>query len=141
MKPKTTIEDGKTIHYSAGAIIERDGKILLLERAIPPPGWACPAGHVDEGETFEEAMRREVLEETGLRITTSTLVLKARFDKEPCSKGVEVHVWEVFLCSATGEVTPNERETLQVKWCTKDDLLRLDLELAWKEWLSRLSYL
>ena len=50
-------------------IIEIDGKIVLIERKNPPPGWALPGGFVDYGESFEQAAAREAREETGLTVT------------------------------------------------------------------------
>ena len=52
----------------AGSIIMNDeGKILLL--TIPNRDiWSYPKGHMEEGETVEQATRREVLEETGYEI-------------------------------------------------------------------------
>ena len=46
-------------------------KILLLKRAIEPGlgQWAFPAGHVEPGESAEEAIVREVWEETSLELT------------------------------------------------------------------------
>ncbi|MEN8188402.1 MAG: NUDIX hydrolase [Thermodesulfobacteriota bacterium] len=49
-------------------IIEVGEKIVLIKRKNPPPGWALPGGFVDYGESYEEAARREALEETGLAI-------------------------------------------------------------------------
>ena len=47
-------------------IIEIDGKVVLIERRNPPPGWALPGGFVDYGETVEAAAIREAKEETSL---------------------------------------------------------------------------
>jgi len=50
-------------------IIEwNNGKIVLIQRKNPPPGWALPGGFVDYGETLEEAALREAREETSLEI-------------------------------------------------------------------------
>lgn len=43
-------------------------RVVLVERRNPPPGWAIPGGFVDEGETLEQAVRREMMEETGLEL-------------------------------------------------------------------------
>lgn len=59
----------------AVALIERDGKILLLQRCDRNPmwdkKWEFPGGKIEAGEDFETAVRREVGEETGLRLTTA----------------------------------------------------------------------
>lgn len=56
------------IAVSAG--IFRDGKILLTRRANNPKGalWTFPGGRIEFEETIAEALKREILEETGLTI-------------------------------------------------------------------------
>jgi 8-oxo-dGTP diphosphatase len=62
---------GKVPLLMVDAIVEAPGRgVLLVERRYPPPGWALPGGRVEYGETVEAAVAREVLEETGLRLTT-----------------------------------------------------------------------
>lgn len=51
------------------AIIEINDGIVIIERSNPPFGFALPGGFVDNGETLEEAVKREAKEETGLDIT------------------------------------------------------------------------
>ena len=64
----------KNIRLTVDAIIETaTDTVLLIKRKNPPHGWALPGGFVDYGETVEEAVRREALEETGLRLTSVTL--------------------------------------------------------------------
>jgi 8-oxo-dGTP diphosphatase len=44
------------------------GRVVLIRRRNPPPGWALPGGFIDEGEEAGAACRREALEETGLAV-------------------------------------------------------------------------
>lgn len=105
---------------SAGLIVERDGRLLLLERRKPPLGFACPAGHVDEGETPLEAARRELREETGLIAVNLTLVWEARVTQHnTCSRpGGTWHQWSVYTPTAppTGDVTPDPGEAVSFDW-------------------------
>jgi len=52
----------------AKCIVEHDGKILLVKLSYAHKGWTIPGGGVDRGETYEEAVRREVLEEVGIKL-------------------------------------------------------------------------
>lgn len=47
-------------------LLDDPGRVVLIERASPPAGWALPGGFVDLGETVEHAAVREAREETGL---------------------------------------------------------------------------
>ena len=49
-------------------IIVVEGRVLLIHRRNPPLGWALPGGFVEYGETVEDAVRREMKEETGLEL-------------------------------------------------------------------------
>jgi len=55
---------------AVGAIVIRDGKILLVKRGHPPAEdyWSIPGGAVKLGEPLEKAAEREILEETGIII-------------------------------------------------------------------------
>ena len=55
-------------------IIEVEGKIVLVRRKHPPPGWAIPGGFFDPGERAEDAAVREAREETGLSVTLTALL-------------------------------------------------------------------
>jgi 8-oxo-dGTP diphosphatase len=50
-----------------------DGRIVLVRRKNPPPGWALPGGFVEAGESAAAAARRELQEETRLDVDLSEL--------------------------------------------------------------------
>ncbi|HMS23575.1 MAG TPA: NUDIX hydrolase [Candidatus Saccharibacteria bacterium] len=57
------------------AVIIEDGKILLLDQNVNKHrSWSLPGGKLEENETIEEGLVRELLEETGLIITVGKLL-------------------------------------------------------------------
>ncbi len=68
------MERGSGILIGVGALIEDDAGRILLVKHVPQKGgywqgkWICPGGALELGETIEEGIRREVMEETQLEI-------------------------------------------------------------------------
>ncbi len=63
-------EDVKRPFIGVAGIVVKDGKVLLMKRRGAHGGgtWAPPGGKLEFNEEFEDAVRRELLEETGLRV-------------------------------------------------------------------------
>ena len=100
-----------------GAIIELDGGILLIKRAIEPGygKWTFPGGFVERGEVAEVAAEREALEETGLTIETTGIVGLYTYEGQ-------IPAIAVFAARQTGgEPTPLD-ETLAVGSFPRDEL-------------------
>ena len=69
------------VHYrqlkvGAAAVIERDGKLLLLQRTHKPFAgcWNLPAGYAEADESPDQTAVREVFEEIGLRVEVDALL-------------------------------------------------------------------
>ncbi len=58
------------------AVIERNGRILIARRKHPfmGHGWEFPGGKLEENETLEECLKREIREELGIDITVGALI-------------------------------------------------------------------
>lgn len=65
-------------NYSVGvgALIERDGKYLLVRRAQEPGkgNWTNPGGYIEQTELMHDTIRREVLEESGIHAEVTRIV-------------------------------------------------------------------
>jgi 8-oxo-dGTP diphosphatase len=78
-------------------LIDRPGRLVLIERKNPPYGFALPGGFVDIGETVEQAVLREIKEETNLGAKIEAL-LGVYSDPSRDTRGHNVSV--VFVVSA-----------------------------------------
>jgi 8-oxo-dGTP diphosphatase len=83
------------------AIILEDEAVVLVKRKNPPYRgmWALPGGFVEYGETVEDAVKREVAEETGLAVEIVKLA-GVYSDPKRDPRGHTVSV--VFLCKKIG---------------------------------------
>ena len=132
--PKIQYLDGEPIHYSVGALIKnKEGKYLLIDRLKEPFGFACPAGHVDEGEDYDTALVREVTEETGLIVTS---IKQFGFDdsnipQEMCSRGVGLHIWDFYEVETSGNLIFKYDEVKSIDWYTPEQIKELHLESVW----------
>lgn len=98
------------LKVGAAVIIERENKLLLLQRAYEPwlGSWMIPAGYVEADEDPKDAAKREVLEETSLDVELGDLVKTYYFADDPRGNGV------AFVYRATkvsGEIRINSEAT------------------------------
>ena len=92
----------------AGLLRNSVGEYLLLKRSADRDFgsaiWECVTGRVNQGEGFEEALHREVMEETGLRVRVDTLIGLSHFYRgEPVPENELQGV--IFGCSIVGDET------------------------------------
>jgi 8-oxo-dGTP diphosphatase len=107
---------------AVSAAIFRDGKILLVRRArFPAKGvYSLPGGRVEIGETVQDALHREVKEETALKIEIADLA--AWREVLPAAEGGRHYVILSFAARwSAGEVVLNE-ELNDHKWLAPDAL-------------------
>lgn len=139
-EPKQGITpDGEQMHYSVGAVIRANGKYFLIERAQFPPGFAGPAGHVDQGEEPDDALTREVAEETGLTVVSQSLLFREIVPNNPCGYGITTHAWWLYAVEVSGDPAVDVREAKSWDWFTSQQIQGLDLEDVWGHWFRKLG--
>ena len=117
----------KIIHVVAGVLRNRDGKILLTER---PPGkhlaglWEFPGGKCENGETPQEALRRELHEEIG--VDAGAMRRLIGFPWHYAEKSIYLDVYDVTDFS--GE--PHGKEGQGLRWEVADELPRISMPAA-----------
>lgn len=90
----------------ADVLVFRGDKLLILnrvgERGAVSNDWCIPGGHVDPGETFLQAAKRELFEETGIDMSESLLIPVGKYI--PKRKGIEIHY---FMCHIDDQTSVN----------------------------------
>ncbi len=94
-------------------IVNKDGKILLAKSQKWFDKYTLPGGHIEIGETMEEALKREVKEEVGLDVEVVEFLLmqEAIFTKEFWKK--KHFIFFDFLCRAGDQEVRLHHEELQ----------------------------
>jgi len=108
-------------------IDDGQGRVLLLRRApgsIGGGSWCLPGGKIDYGQTADEAMAREVEEETSLRVTDAAFFLFQ--DSLPPEPGAMHCLNLYFVCRAEGTVRLNGESSDHI-WASPDEAARLDI--------------
>ncbi len=81
--------------YSAGGIVlGTAGQVVLVQGKNGNGAWLFPKGHIEEGETKEEAARREIQEETGLKNLEYVGELGS-FERHPINKDGTYRISEI----------------------------------------------
>ncbi len=111
---------------TVAAIIERDGRFLLVEEHTPEGLMLNnPAGHLDPGESPEQGVVREALEETTRTFTPDRLVgvYLSRFQRP--ARGEDVTYLRLAFGGTVGEPDPNralDTGIVRTLWMTLDEL-------------------
>ncbi|HLC52602.1 MAG TPA: NUDIX hydrolase [Candidatus Nanoarchaeia archaeon] len=106
-----------------GIFLIKDNKILLLKRkgAHGEGSWCTPGGHLEFKESLEECSKREVLEETGIKIETAEFLTVTN----DIFEGENKHYLSVFMKAEIKDQEPQNIEPdrhVALEWFSWDNL-------------------
>ena len=112
-----------------GGVVVKGGRVLLARRGKEPlyGRWVVPGGTVELGETLEEALVREMREETGLRVEpVEVLTVFDRIQRDG-DRVVYHYVIVDYLCRWLEGEARAASDALEVAWAGPADLPAYDL--------------
>lgn len=120
---------------AVGAVVTAGGSLLLIRRGRPPGQgrWSLPGGRLEANETLEDAVRREVREETGLDVEPTGLLGTA----ERRGDG-----WHYVILDFTAVIVPNGQPLVAgddaeaARFVPLDEVTELPLVDGLVQWLA-----
>ena len=111
-------------------ICEVDGEVLLLKvrsKSSHDAGlWEIPGGKVKKGEFFDDALRREYMEETGLKITIESLYNTIQNNYTACKTKEKVKsIQLIMMVTAPSKDVVISKEHDEYQWFSWDEVYKL----------------
>jgi 8-oxo-dGTP pyrophosphatase MutT (NUDIX family) len=123
---RKTLGHSLVMTVGCGVLIEDDRGRLLLQKRSDTGEWCVPGGALEPPETYIEAARREVLEETGIRVTDLKLYgIYSGPDREiHYPNGDVVYSLSVIFITDTyqGEISDSDSEVLEHRFFDRDEI-------------------
>lgn len=105
------------------AVIEKDGMVLIAKRKRAYPGypWEFPGGKMEEGESLEECLKREIEEELGIEIAVGEHLCSVRHVLN-CQSAIRIYAYRASY--VRGDIRLKDHD--EVRWVTINELLQYD---------------
>ena len=126
------------LHVVAAVIERPDRRLLIGQRRrsdTSPLKWEFPGGKVRTGETFQQALARELLEELGVALTKSAEIASIRHQYANTPDELEIHFFAVEIAEA--DVSPRVFE--QIAWVLPKELSHYDFLAANRQLIAHLA--
>jgi 8-oxo-dGTP diphosphatase len=116
---------GRRIPCVGAVIKDEAGRLLLIRRGHEPSAglWSLPGGRIEPGESDQQAVAREVLEETGLRVECGRLLGRAEL---PGPDGSVIDVGDYLAVVTGGDLAAGD-DADDARWVTAAEMHALPL--------------
>jgi 8-oxo-dGTP diphosphatase len=141
----TTREYPERPIVGVGAVIFHQDRVLLVLRGNAPMQgeWSLPGGALEVGETLEEGVRREVLEETGLAVEPVAMVeVFDRIARDQDGRVQFHYVLVDYLCRISGGSAACATDAIDLRWAAREELDAIapfTREVILKAWMMAAS--
>ncbi len=124
---------GQVIQCVGAVIRDAAGRLLLIRRGHEPGAglWSLPGGRIEPGESDEQAVVREIAEETGLAVTCGGLLGTATL---PGAAGAIIEVRDYRAAVTDGELVAGD-DAADARWVTPAEMASLPLTAGLAEFL------
>ena len=110
--------DAHVVHGILG-IIQREGRLLMIQRSAHvrvPHAWCFPGGTIETGETYEQALVREIMEEVNLEVRPGRhLMTQTKHDGK-----LVLYCWSAEILG--GEPLANPMEVAAIEWMMPEEI-------------------
>ncbi|MBI2550490.1 NUDIX domain-containing protein [Candidatus Woesearchaeota archaeon] len=114
---------------TVGALIfNNEGKIFLMKSHKWKGKYVIPGGHIELGETIEEALKREIKEETGLKIRDIEFIHLQEFIFGKAFWKKRHFIFLDYACKTTSKKVKLNSEGQGYVWTTVEKALKLPVE-------------
>ena len=129
MISKTQPQNFNPKYQVVSCFCENEGKFLMLQRNAEKSAgdkWGLPAGKMENNESLEEAIMRELLEEVSLASEGLELLYHSKYYVEHYGYQIVFHVFRTDLDDPS-KVKLNKNENQSLLWVTPEESVELDL--------------
>lgn len=130
-------KEGNYWHESVGVLVFNEDKMLMFKRTIFPFAVTIPSGHLDVGEDPYTAAKRELKEETRLKVASLDLLTVEPVEGDQCRRGANNHLWHLYKVDVKNPKVIINDEGGKPIWLNREDALKEDLVFPVRHFLNK----
>ncbi|PIS42954.1 MAG: hypothetical protein COT24_00970 [Candidatus Kerfeldbacteria bacterium CG08_land_8_20_14_0_20_40_16] len=120
-------------------VFNKQGKILLIKSKKYKDKYGGPGGHIEFGETIEQALKRELFEETGLLVSNPKLFdIKELINSKEYKKSGHFVSFRLYGCAFSDKVKLDPKEAYEYVWVYPKKALKMNVMEPTKQSIKKL---